>query len=69
MTEPAYDSGMPSTAVDKAHGRQGGRWLPAGYQPPTPRPCPVCAGPMLAGQDVHRECEPARLTLFDPDNV
>lgn len=69
MIEPAYDSGMPSTAVDLTHGRQGGRWLPAGYTPSVSRPCPVCAGPMLVGQDVHADCAPSLLTLFDPDTV
>jgi hypothetical protein len=69
MSEHAYNFGMPTTATDLRHGRRGGRWLPTGYQPATPRPCPVCAGPMLAGQSVHRDCEPAELTLFDPDDV
>ena len=69
MTERPYDSVMPTTVTDLRHGRRGGGWLPSGYVPldERVRACPVCAGPMCAGQDVHAACEPAVLTLFDPD--
>ena len=58
---------VTTTATDLRYGRRGGRWLPDGYESPEPRTCPVCAGPMLAGQDVHLTCAPALLTLFGDD--
>jgi hypothetical protein len=59
--------GVPSTATDLRYGRRGGGWLPAGYDPLTVRSCPVCAGALTVGQDMHQECVPLVLTLFDPD--
>lgn len=65
-----HTEAMPSTAIDKAHGRQGGRWLPAGYVPvdlELADRCAVCDGYLTAGQtDRHESCTPIADELF-PD--
>ena len=59
---------MPSTATDLRYGRRGGGWLPAGYtEAPRDKHCPVCDGLLTVGQDMHQECKPAVLSLFDVD--
>jgi hypothetical protein len=61
---------VPTTATDLVHGRQGGRWLPAGYVPvdyELAEHCSVCDGLLVAGQvGRHQSCTPVAAEMF-PD--